>query len=351
MENLTPEAPPEEAGETPVQTAADAQGSAPAETRTDTGEAARADAPPDTVAFKRLLLPARAEDSQFFRADWTLNLYRGCNHGCVYCDSRSVCYHMEDFGRVRVKRDCLAALEGELRARKRPGVVSMGAASDAYNAREASLGVTRGALLLLRRYGYGVALSTKSALIARDADVLGDLARQGYACAAFSVTTADPTLAAFLEPGAPPPDRRFGAMAALARAGVVTGTWLNPMLPFLTDTTENLREVLRRTADAGGRFALCHFALTLREGDREYFYAALDNAPDPLTPRNPALRARDVRARYVAAFGLRYVCPSPDAERLEDVFNAECDRLGLLRDFASVNRAASAGALERTTLF
>lgn len=327
------------------------QGRALVETQTDTGEAARADAAPDTVAFKRLLLPARAEDSQFFRADWTLNLYRGCNHGCVYCDSRSVCYHLEDFGRVRVKRDCLAALEAELRARKRAGVVSMGAASDAYNAREATLGVTRGALLLLRRYGYGVALSTKSALIARDADILGDLARQGYVCAAFSVTTADPALAAFLEPGAPPPERRFEAMAMLARSGVVTGTWLNPMLPYLTDTPEGIREVLKRTADAGGRFAICHFALTLREGDREYFYAALENAADPLTPRNPALRARDVRARYVAAFGLRYVCPSPDAERLQEAFNAECDRLGLLRDFASVNRAACAGAPAQTTLF
>ncbi|NCB06157.1 MAG: radical SAM protein, partial [Clostridia bacterium] len=122
--------------------------------------------------FKRLLLPARADAGAFFRGDWILNLYRGCNHGCIYCDSRSVCYHMEDFDRVHAKRDCLAALETELRCKRRAGVVSMGAASDAYNAREAALGVTRGALALLKRYGFGIFLATKSAMVARDADLL-----------------------------------------------------------------------------------------------------------------------------------------------------------------------------------
>lgn len=291
--------------------------------------------------FKRLLLPAGAEEFQFFRTDWTLNLYRGCNHGCVYCDSRSVCYHMEDFGRVRVKRECLSALETELRGKKRAGVVSMGAASDAYNALEEKLAITRGALLLLRRYGFGVMIPTKSELIARDADVLGDIARQGYACTAFSITTADTELAAFLEPGAPAPERRFAAMGALAKAGVLTGTWMNPMLPFLTDTEANVREVLKRTADAGGRFAICHFGVTLREGDREYFYQALDaNA-----------RYAGVKAKYVNAFGLSYICTSPDAARLADVFDEECDRLGLLRDFAAVNQAAAAAVPMQTSLF
>lgn len=291
--------------------------------------------------FKRLLTPTRAGEAEFFRADWTLNLYRGCNHGCVYCDSRSVCYHMEDFGRVRVKRGCLAALESELRGKKRAGVVSMGAASDAYNALEGKLEVTRGALALLRRYGFGVVIPTKSELIARDADLLGEIARHGYACAVFSITTGDEALAGFLEPAAPAPERRFAAMAKLAVAGVVTGTWLNPMLPFLTDTEANVRDVLRRTADAGGRFAICHFGVTLREGDREYFYQALEADP----------RFAGVKAKYVSAFGLSYICTSPEAQRLCEVFDEECDRLGLLRDFASVNQAAGAAQPVQTRLF
>ena len=150
----------------------------------------------EDVSFKRLLTPTRYGGEAFFRGDYTLNLYRGCNHGCIYCDSRSVCYHMEDFDHVRVKRDCLAALESELRVKKHAGVVCMGAASDAYNAREASLRVTRGALELLRRYGFGVSLATKGALILRDADVLAEIAKTAYACAAFSITTADAELAA-----------------------------------------------------------------------------------------------------------------------------------------------------------
>ena len=284
------------------------------------------------VPFKRLLTPARASEQFFFRTDWTLNLYRGCNHGCVYCDSRSVCYHMEHFDCVRVKKDCLPALENELRAKKRAGVVSMGAASDAYNALEAQLGVTRGALMLLKRYGFGVAIPTKSDLIARDADVLSALAKQGYACVAFSITTADEQLAALLEPNAPSPARRFAAMQTLAQGGVPVGTWLNPMLPYLTDTVQNVREVLHRTADAGGKFALCHFGVTLREGDREYFYGALDEQP----------RFAGVKARYINTFGLAYMCPSPDAQRLSDVFTQECERLGLASDFAAVNRTAAA---------
>ena len=291
--------------------------------------------------FKRLLLPARADAGAFFRGDWTLNLYRGCNHGCIYCDSRSVCYHMENFDRVRAKRDCLAALETELRCKRRAGVVSMGAASDAYNALEKERQLTRGALQLLRRYGFGVMIPTKSELIARDTDVLGDLARGQYCCVAFSITTADAQLASLLEPGAPEPSRRWAAMRALADAGVTAGVWLNPMLPFLTDTEDNLREVVRRTAQAGGRFVICHFGVTLREGDREYFYAALDAHP----------RFAGIREQYARWFGLDYLCPSPQAEHLAECLRMECAREGLLCDFASVNREAARREPEQTSLW
>lgn len=292
-------------------------------------------------SFRRLLTPSRVAADQFFRSDWTLNLYRGCNHGCVYCDSRSVCYHMEDFDRIRVKKDCLAALETELRTKKNAGVVSVGAASDPYNALEADLRVTQGALILLRRYGFGLFLSTKSALIARDAAYLGELARQGYCCAALSITTGDEGLASLLEPGAAGPARRFSAMAALAAAGVCTGTWINPMLPFLTDTEANLRDLLARTADAGGKFAMCHFGVTLREGDREYFYGALDAHP----------RFAGVKAKYINAFGLAYGCAAPEAERLSAVFDEECDRLHLAHTFTAINRAAAIGEPVQTSLW
>lgn len=281
------------------------------------------------VPFKRLLTPGRSDERYSFRSDFTLNLYHGCNHGCAYCDTRSVCYGIANFDQVRVKAGALPALDAELRGKKRAGVVSMGAATDAYNALEAKLQVTRGALQLLLRYGFGVVMATKSALIARDADVLAAIARQRYSCIAFSITTADAALAALLEPGAPPPAERFAAMGGLAQAGVPTGLWLNPMLPFLTDTRENIHALLESTAAAGGRFAICHFGVTLREGDREYFYQTLE--------RHPSLAG--VKAKYVNAFGLAYMCPSPHAEALAAYFAQECRRLGLLDSFPALNAA------------
>ena len=227
-----------------------------------------------------------------------------------------------------------------LRCKRRAGVVSMGAASDAYNALEGERRLTRGALQLLRRYGFGVMIPTKSELIARDADVLGDLARSQYCCVAFSITSAEDQLAALLEPGAPSPTRRWAALRVLADAGVTAGVWLNPMLPFLTDTEDNLREVVRRTAQAGGRFVLCHFGVTLREGDREYFYTALDAQP----------HFSGIREQYVRRFGLSYLCPSPKAEHLAECLRTECARAGLLCDFASVNREAARREPQQTSL-
>lgn len=139
---------------------------------------------------KRLLLRARP-DADFFEFTDTLNLYRGCNHGCVYCDSLSECYHIEDFHRVRVKKDALALLKRELSARRKPGVVMMGAASDPYNALEEGLCVTRGALELLLKHSFGVGMSTKSALIARDRDVLARFRGVAPCWTAFSITTGE----------------------------------------------------------------------------------------------------------------------------------------------------------------
>ncbi len=161
-----------------------------------------------TVQAKRLLTPVHGSESGFFYTDYTMNLYHGCNHGCVYCDTRSVCYHMDDFDTVRVKADALRMLEDELRRKRRPGVVGMGAATDPYNALEKRIGVTRGALLLLRRYGFGVGIPTKSALVARDADVLAEISRHAPVRVSFSITTADDSLARQIEPGAPGPGER-----------------------------------------------------------------------------------------------------------------------------------------------
>ena len=295
----------------------------------------------ETFPAKRLLTPVRCAPEDFFACDYNMNLYRGCSHGCIYCDTRSACYGIDRFDTVRVKENCLRQLELELRAKKRPGVVGLGAASDSYNAAERTLRVTRGALELLRRYGFGVGIPTKGTLVARDIDVLREIGRAAPARVSFSITTIDDELSRRIEPGAPRSSQRLRAMELLAKAGVFTGVWLNPMLPFLCDDEADLVALLERIAGHGGRFCICHFAVTLREGDREYFYQKLEEDP----------YFAGVKRRYVEAFGLRYLCPTPALERLAPVYRATCERLGLLYTFAQLNAAARARVPAQTSLF
>ncbi len=295
----------------------------------------------ETVPAKRLLTPVRGSGNHFFRSDYTLNLYRGCNHGCIYCDSRSECYHIDRFDSVRVKENALWMLKDELSRKREGGVICMGAASDPYNALEKELQITRGALRLMLSYHFGVGMSTKSALIARDAELLSEIGVGMPTWTAFSITTANDALARLLEPRASSSRDRFEAMEKLAARGVMTGTWMNPMLPFLTDSEKNLREVIRLTKESGGRYVICFFGLTLRTGDREYFYQALN--------REPAFNG--VKDRYVNRYGLDYECPVPAARELYGLFERECASAGLYCRFEELNAAMAEKCPEQLSMF
>ncbi len=280
----------------------------------------------ETVLAKQLLTPLHASD-EFFHSDYNLNLYRGCSHGCIYCDSRSVCYQLDRFDQVRVKENALSLLREELRRKRKPGLVSTGAMSDPYNPYEEEHKYTRCAFLLLKQYGFGVGFTTKSSLASRDSDVLYDIQRTAPVRACFSITCSEDDLSLKLEPHASPTTKRFEALEALSRAGVFAGVWLNPVIPFLTDTAENILSIVRRTKECGGQFIVCHFGMTLRTGNREYFYQALD---------------RDfpgIKEKYAGAFGLDYMCPSVIAKELEAAFVKECIRLNLNHRFPDINRA------------
>lgn len=267
-----------------------------------------------SIRAKTILSKLRRADD-LFGITYNMNVYRGCAHGCVYCDTRSACYGVGDLSAVRVKANALELLEKELRVRPR-GTVGTGSMNDPYMPAEGKLRLVRRALESLARHRFPVHVITKSDRVVRDADVLQDLSSV-YAAVSFTVTTADNDLAERLEPGAPAPAARLAAMERLAAAGIYTGVTMMPLLPFITDTEENVREVLRRAAAAGASYALPMFGVTLRKGSREFFYRALD---------------RDfpgARERYEAVFGDRYLCLSPQRERLNTVFRDECARLGL----------------------
>ena len=280
----------------------------------------------DTVPARQLLTPLRPDMEHFFYAHYNMNLYRGCSHGCIYCDSRSLCYHLTDFDHVRVKKDTLALLDRELRAKRRPGIISLGAMSDPYNPFERVEKVTRGALALCQRHGFGVAFTTKAALCARDADILAKLGHSVPVRACLTLTCASDALCQKIEPNVSPTSQRLEALRTLSEAGVYAGIWLNPVLPYLTDAWSNLEELLVRTHDAGGRYAVCFFGMTLRSGNREYFFRALD---------------RDfpgIKEAYLRNYGNQYFCLARDAENLARQYERLCDRLGLAYTFGQINR-------------
>lgn len=275
---------------------------------------------------KHLLTPVHASMTDFFYADWNMNIYRGCSHGCIYCDSRSVCYQINDFDTVRPKVNALELLNRELSSKRNTGVITMGSMSDPYNPLERELRMTRQALELIRKHRFGASFTTKSALCARDADLLADISQHAPVCARLTITCADDELCRRIEPQVSVSSKRFSAMNTLADHGVFTGTWLNPLLPFLTDTEDNIRRIVQMTADHGGRFVVCFFGMTLRTGNREYFFNALE---------------RDfpgIRDQYLRQYGNAYELTVPDAQHLYDAFRDECTRCHILWRFEDINR-------------
>ncbi len=279
------------------------------------------------------------DDGDFFIRDYNMNLYRGCSHGCIYCDARSACYRLDAPGEVRAKANALAILREELRRKRNPGVVGLGGMSDGYNPEEENALLTRGALSLLLQYGFGIGITTKSPLVARDIDLLRAMQKNAPVHVTFSITAADDALSLKIEPGVAPSSARFAAMARLAEAGIPVGTWINPVLPFLTDSEENLFSLIRMTKENGGFFAQTFLGMTLREGNREYFYAAVDR------------HFPGIKRRYVETYGNAYSIAIPDVEAVYPRYVAACEHYGLCHTFEAINaRLRTSGGFAQTQL-
>lgn len=251
-----------------------------------------------------------------------MNLYRGCQHGCIYCDARSCCYGMDHpFEDIAVKENALELLEEALRKKRKPCMIGTGAMSDPYIPLEAELCMTRKSLELIEKYGFGVTMITKSDRILRDLDILKRINSRTKAVVQMTLTTADEGLCRILEPNVSTTARRWLALKAFQQAGIPAVVWLCPIVPFLNDTEENVREIVRLCADAGVK-GIINFGmgLTLRDGNREYFYAQLDK-------QFPGLKER-----YIRTYGNAYELSSPNAARLERVFREDCDRYGIWHD-------------------
>lgn len=251
-----------------------------------------------------------------------MNLYRGCSHGCIYCDSRSRCYHMEHaFEDIEVKENALALLESALAHKRKKCMIGTGAMTDPYIPLEMELGNMRKALQLIHEYGFGFTVITKSDRILRDLDLLRKINEKAKCVVQMTLTTCDEDLCRKIEPNVCTTKERAEALRKLHEAGIPTVVWLSPILPFINDTEENISGILKLCADVKVYGVICFgMGLTLRDGNREYFYKQLDR----LFP--------DMKERYIRTYGNRYVVDSPDSGRLMRLFHQKCEQYGMLHN-------------------
>lgn len=257
-----------------------------------------------------------------------MNLYRGCQHGCIYCDSRSLCYQMDHvFEDIEVKENAIGLLEQALRTKRRKCMIGTGSMTDPYMPLERELMMTRRALETIERYGFGVSLLTKSDLVLRDLELLCRINSHGKAVVQMTLTTWDEGLCRILEPGAPTTARRLEVLCRFRDARIPTVVWLDPILPFLNDTRENLLGILDACVEARVTGIICFgMGVTLRDGSRNYFYRQLDR-------HFPGLKEQ-----YIRTYGNRYELLSPANSELMDLFHRICERAGILHDNDAIFR-------------
>jgi len=264
----------------------------------------------------RVLLSSHPKPDPWFGIRYTMNLYRGCQHQCIYCDSRSECYRIDNFADIQVKVNALDLLRKELPRKRIKGTVGTGSMNDPYMPIEAERNLTGRALEIIAQHQFPVHIITKSDLVVRDLATLQTISAT-YAAVSFTITTAGDDLGKRLEPGAPKVSARFAALQQLAAHGILTGVTLMPVLPFIEDTEDNIAAIITRARDSGATYILPAFGVTLRDRQRDYYYAKLDRLFPGLRPR------------YEHAFGQRYSASSPNAKRLTQLCRELCDRYGL----------------------
>lgn len=243
-----------------------------------------------------------------------MNIYRGCQHGCIYCDSRSKCYQMQHaFEDIEIKKNAVELLEGSLKRKRQPCMVGTGAMTDPYMPLEKELRHMRGCLEVIKKYHCGVSILTKSDLILRDIDLLQAINKNAKCVVQMTLTTYDEELCKILEPNVATTKERFEVLKEMNRLGIPTIVWFGPVLPFINDTEENLRGILDYCIQANVYGIICFgMGLTLREGNREYFYEKLDE-------HFPGLKKK-----YMINYGNRYSISSPHENKLWKLYKALC---------------------------
>lgn len=245
-----------------------------------------------------------------------MNIYRGCTHGCIYCDSRSDCYQMNHaFGDIEVKQNCVELLEKALQSKRKKCMIGTGSMSDPYMHCEEKLELMKQCLEVIERYGFGAAVMTKSGRILRDLPLLSRINQKTKVVVQTTFTTYDEELCKILEPNVCTTKKRYEMLLAMKEEGIPTVVWMDPILPFINDSKENLDGLLDYCIKADVKGIICFgIGVTLRNGNREYFYQKLDE-------HFPGLKRK-----YQETYGYAYELESPNGRvlyrRLQEVCKA-----------------------------
>lgn len=262
------------------------------------------------VTAKTLLLKNK-KPSQWFGANYLFNIYRGCEHKCIYCDSRSLCYGIENFHDLIVKKNAAELLRKELKTKRKKGTIGTGSMSDPYTISEKSYKLTREALKIIAEYNYPVHITTKSNLILRDIDLLKKI-NKIYASVAITITTTDNNLSKIIEPAAPSSIERFKTLETLGKEGITTSITMMPILPYLEDSKENILDIVKKANYYGVKYIVPWLGMSLRDRQRAYYYKALDkNFPG-------------VKERYEETYGNDYICNVRNASYLWNILKESC---------------------------
>lgn len=272
----------------------------------------------------RTIMTKSNQGSKWFGIDYHMNLYKGCSFGCIYCDSRSDCYHIPEFDVVKTKMNALEILEQELSSKSYRGVVSFGTLSDPYNLEEESFELTRNALKLIEKYGFGVSIDTKSDLILRDIDILQKIAENNSVIIKISICTSDDEMSKKLEPGVIVSSKRFEVLKKLRESNLYAGILMTPVLPFLTDTEENIRTMIKMSKMADAKFVYTKMGMNLRTNQKQYYYQKLDELFPGLSED------------YESVYGNKYFCTSLQYRHLFELFLSLCHESGILTEMDEI---------------
>lgn len=275
----------------------------------------------------KTIISSYKENPHWFGINYNMNIYKGCCHGCIYCDSRSNCYQIIDFDRVRIKENSTEIIKKELKTKRNKGVVGTGAMSDPYNPFEEKFMLTREALKLVDENRFGISIATKSDLVVRDIDILKRIQSHSPTIIKITITTYDDELCKKIERNVCSTSDRFRALKKLSDNNIYAGVLLMPILPFINDNEENIKNIIKKAHECGAKFVFSYgLGVTLRQNQREYYFEQLRRI----------FPGQDLDKKYIKAYGEAYENGATNYKQLWKVFKEECEKYNLLYNMKDI---------------